>query len=141
MAGPKKFEDLESWRKARELVNLIYDMTQEGSLARDFGLKDQVQRAAVSVMSNLAEGFDRSHQAEKLQFYRIAKASAGEVRSLVYILQDRKFAEDKMLMEAHRLVDSLGAMIYSLAQSLQKRRGSESSASPESRIPNPQSIP
>jgi four helix bundle protein len=139
--GPKKFEDLESWRKARELVNLIYDMTQEGSLARDFGLKDQLQRAAVSVMSNLAEGFDRNHQAEKLQFYRIAKASAGEVRSLLYILQDRKFAEDKMLAEDHRLVDSLGAMTYSLAQSLQKRRGSESSASPESRIPNPHSIP
>lgn len=117
MAGPKKFEDLEAWRKARDLVNMIYDMTQESSLARDFGLKDQIQRAAVSIMSNLAEGFDRTHQAEKLQYYRVARASAGEVRSLLYILGDRKFVEEGSLKKARDLIDSIGAMVYALAQS------------------------
>ena len=126
MAGPKKFEDLEAWRKARDLVNMIYDMTQESSLARDFGLKDQIQRAAVSIMSNLAEGFDRTHQAEKLQYYRIARASAGEVRSLLYILGDRKFAEGGSLKKAHDLIDSLGAMVYALAQSLAKSHEQQS---------------
>ena len=117
MAGPKKFEDLEAWRKARDLVNMIYDMTQESSLARDFGLKDQIQRAAVSIMSNLAEGFDRTHQAEKLQYYRVARASAGEVRSLLYILGDRKFVEEGSLKKARDLIDAIGAMVYALAQS------------------------
>ena len=117
MAGPKKFEDLEAWRKARDLVNMIYDMTQESSLARDFGLKDQIQRAAVSIMSNLAEGFDRTHQAEKLQYYRVARASAGEVRSLLYILGDRKIVEEGSLKKARDLIDSIGAMVYALAQS------------------------
>lgn len=126
MAGPKKFEDLEAWRKARDLVNMIYDMTQESSLARDFGLKDQIQRAAVSIMSNLAEGFDRTHQAEKLQYYRIARASAGEVRSLLYILGDRKFAEGGSLKKAHDLIDLLGAMVYALAQSLAKSHEQQS---------------
>jgi len=126
MAGPKKFEDLEAWKKARQLVNLIYDMTQEGSLARDFGLKDQVQRAGVSVMSNLAEGFDRTHQAEKLQFYRVARASAGEVRSLLYILGDRKYADERILSEAHTLIDSIGAMIYALSQTLANAQKAQS---------------
>ena len=68
MVVPKRFEDLEGWKKARELVNRIYDMTQQGPLAKDFGLRDQIQRAAVSIMSNVAEGFDRSHKAEKYSF-------------------------------------------------------------------------
>ena len=101
-------------------MNLVYDMTQGGSLAKDFGLKDQIQRAGVSVMSNLAEGFDRIHQAEKLQFYRVARASAGEVRSLLYILGDRNYADEKTLSEAHTLIDSIGAMIYALTQTLAK---------------------
>jgi len=96
---------------------MIYDMTQESSLARDFGLKDQIQRAAVSIMSNLAEGFDRTHQAEKLQYYRVARASAGEVRSLLYILGDRKFVEEGSLKKARDLIDAIGAMVYALAQS------------------------
>ena len=101
-------------------MNLIYDMTLEGSLARDFGLKNQVQRAGVSVMYNLAEGFDRTHQAEKLQFYRVAKASPGEDRRLLYIIGDSKYADEKILSEAHTLIDFIGAMIYVITQTLAK---------------------
>jgi four helix bundle protein len=82
------FEDLESWQAARRMVNLVYGMTREGNLSRDFGLKDQIQRASVSVMTNIAEGFERTGAQEKLHFYNIAKASSGEIRSLLYVIED-----------------------------------------------------
>ena len=119
MAGPKRFEDLEAWKKARVLVNSVYDMTQQGPLSKDFGLRDQIQRAAVSVMSNVAEGFDRSHKAEKLQFYRVARASAGEVRSLLYILSDRKMADGSSIQNAQSLADEVGGIIQGLIRSFQ----------------------
>ena len=120
MERPKRFEDLEGWKKARELVNRVYDMTQQGALAKDFGLRDQMQRAAVSIMSNLAEGFDRIHQAEKLQFYRVARASAGEVRSLLYILSDRQYAAAESIQGAQALADELGRIIQGLIRSFQR---------------------
>jgi four helix bundle protein len=82
------FETLESWQQARALTREIYALTRHSSLARDFGLCSQIQRAAVSVMSNLAEGFERFHLPEKLQFYNIARGSSAEVRSLLYVIED-----------------------------------------------------
>src|SRR5438034_6569116 len=83
------FEDLEAWQQARQLVNEIYSLTRENSsLSKDFGLTGQVQRAAVSIMSNVAEGFERTHLPEKIQFYNIARGSTGEVRSLLYVISD-----------------------------------------------------
>jgi len=118
--GPKRFEDLQAWQKARGLVNQIYDMTQQGPLARDFGLRDQIQRASVSIMSNSAEGFDRTHKAEKLQFYRVARASAGEVRSLLYILSDRQYDKPESIQSAQEMADELGKMILGLIRSFQE---------------------
>jgi four helix bundle protein len=84
-----RFEDLEAWQHARQLVNEIYTLTRENSsLSKDFGLTGQVQRAAVSIMSNVAEGFERTHLAEKIQFYNTARSSTGEVRSLLYVISD-----------------------------------------------------
>jgi len=120
VAGPKRFEDLEAWKKARVLVNAVYDMTQQGPLSKDFGLRDQIQRAAVSIMSNVAEGFDRSHKAEKVQFYRVARASSGEVRSLLYILMDRNYAEKEKVQHAQALADEIGAIIQGLIRSFQE---------------------
>lgn len=139
MVGPKRFEDLEAWKKARQLVNQIYDMAQKEPLARDFGLRDQVQRAAVSVMSNISEGFDRAHKAEKLQFYRVARASAGEVRSLLYILSDRKMADGHAIQNAQSLADEVGGIIQGLIRSFQKILNflSKKSLNPESPILNP----
>jgi four helix bundle protein len=83
------FEDLEAWQQARHLVNEIYSLTRENSsLSKDFGLTGQVQRAAVSIMSNVAEGFERTHLPEKIQFYNVARGSTGEVRSLLYVISD-----------------------------------------------------
>jgi len=84
----KKFEDLIAWRKARELTKRIYHMTRDGQFSKDFGLRDQIQRAAVSVMSNLAEGFERGSRAEFHRFIVIAKGSCAEVRSQLYVALD-----------------------------------------------------
>ena len=81
----KRFEELKVWQKAKELTNLIYQLSSSGSFARDFGLKDQMRRAAVSVMSNIAEGFESQTQALFIQFLGRAKGSVGELRAQLYI--------------------------------------------------------
>ena len=85
MAEKMTFEDLDAWKQARSLVNGIYALTREAGFGRDLGLSSQLQRAAVSVMTNIAEGFERAHLPEKLQFYNLARSFAGEVRSLLYV--------------------------------------------------------
>lgn len=77
-----KFEDLEAWQEARAVVRQIYRLTRNDGLKRDYGLCNQIQRSAVSVMTNIAEGFERVGTPEKLNFHNIARASAGETRSL-----------------------------------------------------------
>jgi len=82
------FEDLDAWKVARQLVRSIYSLTRQSELSKDFGLTDQLRRAGVSVMSNVAEGFERLHSQEKLQLYNVAHASSAEVRSLLYVVED-----------------------------------------------------
>jgi four helix bundle protein len=91
MATFKKFEDISAWQKSRELTKEIYSVTGQGSFARDFGLKDQIRRASVSIMSNIAEGFERSGTGEFMQFLATAKGSAGEVRSQLYVALDQDY--------------------------------------------------
>ena len=91
----KRFEDLYAWQVSRELVNLVYGMTKNW---RDYSLKDQVQRAAVSVLSNLAEGFERGTKDEIIYFWYIARGSCGEVRAQLYVALDQGFV-DKITFE------------------------------------------
>ena len=86
--GSMKFEDLEAWKHARGLVTAVYKLTRRPGLDRDYGLSGQLQRASVSIMSNIAEGFERRHPAEKAQAYNVSRASCGEVRSLTYVVSD-----------------------------------------------------
>jgi len=81
MARFDRFEEIEAWQKARALVRKIYQVTNQGSFARDFGLRDQIRRAGVSIVSNVAEGFERNNPIEFGRFLTIAKGSAGEVRA------------------------------------------------------------
>src|ERR1700716_3917332 len=83
-----RFEDFIAWQKARKLTADVYKVTNEGNFARDFGLKDQIRRAAVSSMSNLAEGFERGRPAEFHQFLSIAKGSCAELRTQLYVALD-----------------------------------------------------
>ncbi len=116
------FEDLEAWQQARQLVNGIYRLTRERTLAKDFGLTSQVQRAAVSIMSNLAEGFERVHLQEKLQFYNTARASAGEVRSLLYVISDNYQESAAEAASLRGQAVSVGRLVTGLLTSTAKRK-------------------
>src|ERR1044071_3180213 len=87
----KYFEDLEIWKDARLLTKAVYRLTQDVKFAKDYALRDQIRRAAVSVMSNIAEGFERGGNQEFIQFLYVAKASCGEVRSQVYVALDQSY--------------------------------------------------
>ncbi len=86
----ERFEDIEAWQKARELTRKVYEVTSKGAFSRDYALKDQIRKASVSVMSNIAEGFERRNDKEFRNFLRIAKGSSGEVRSQNYVALDNR---------------------------------------------------
>jgi four helix bundle protein len=121
--NPMTFEDLESWQKARVLVRKIYELTRMNEVCRDFGICGQLQRAAVSIMSNIAEGFERMHLAEKIQSYNVARGSTAEVRSLLYVIDDN-FPNSAVLSSALRDdVASVGKLVTGLLRSTESRRG------------------
>ncbi len=91
MATFERFEDIEAWQKARELVKAVYGVTADGAFARDFGLRDQIRRAVVSVLSKIAEGFERGGDKEFSQFLAVAKGSCGEVRAQLYAALDQRY--------------------------------------------------
>lgn len=117
-----RFEDLKAWQTARQLVRAVYGMVKHADLARDFGLRDQLQRAAVSVMTNIAEGFERTGVSEKAQFYKIARASCGEVRSLLYVVEDTLPTLAERVVELRGLSDDTGRLISGLINSTEKRK-------------------
>src|ERR1017187_1614744 len=116
------FEDLESWQQARQLTRDVYTLTRKDQIARDFGLCGQIQRAAVSIMSNVAEGFERQHIQEKLQFYNVAHGSNGEVRSLTYVIEDSfpQLAADALQLREESV--RTGKLVTGLIRSTQSRR-------------------
>ncbi len=91
MGKIKKFEDIVSWKRARSLTKNIYQVTATGKFAHDFGLKDQIRRATVSILSNIAEGFERGGDKEFLQFLALAKGSCGEARAQLYVALDQEY--------------------------------------------------
>ena len=120
-AAVQRFEDLIAWQKARSLTNLIYQATRQESFRRDFGLCDQMRRAAVSVMSNVAEGFERSGTAEFKQFLAIAKASCGELRSQLYVAHDVGYLSEKDFQSLFSAAEEVSRIIGGLRTSLNRR--------------------
>src|SRR5438552_3968404 len=116
------FEDLESWQKARANVRKIYQLTRGEELSRDFGISGQLQRCGVSVMSNIAEGFERTHLPEKLQFYNVARGSTAEVRSLLYVIEDNFPKNAAEAIELRDEVVSVGKLVSGLIHSTEKRK-------------------
>ena len=96
MATVQQFEDLHVWQEARELVREVYKVTKQRAFVRDFSLRDQITRAAISSMSNIAEGFERGSRKEFIQFLQVAKGSNGEVRSQLYVALDQEYIDQKM---------------------------------------------
>lgn len=94
MAKFERFEDIPIWRDSRSLVKEIYSITRIGDFKKDTGLRDQIQRASVSIMTNVAEGFERRSTKEFIQFLNYSKASAGEVRSLLYVSFDIGYIDE-----------------------------------------------
>ena len=105
----KNLEDLEIWKDARMLTRSIYRITREPKFSKDFALRDQIQRAGVSIMSNIAEGFERGGNQELVHFLYIAKASCGEVRSQLYVAVDQSYLtqkdRDELTISFKRLLD------------------------------------
>ena len=117
----KNFEDLNVWKQARQLTQEVYRLTKTETFFKDFGLRDQIRRAAISVMSNIAEGFERGGNQEFVQFLYVAKASCGEVRSQVYVALDQGYAtsndSEKLLQLFRRLSGMISNLITYLRES------------------------
>ena len=116
----KTFEDMEVWKEARRLTQRIYHLTKNEDFSKDFGLRDQIRRAAVSIMSNIAEGFERGGNQEFVQFLYVAKASCGEVRSQIYVALDQNYVANIEVGELTKSFKRLSSMISNLITYLRK---------------------
>ncbi len=94
-----RFEELPVWKTARDLTRMVYKITYTGNFSKDFGLRDQIRRASISVMSNIAEGFEHETQAQFISYLGRAKASAGEIRCQLYIAMDLKYITENQFQE------------------------------------------
>lgn len=120
MATFKKFEDITAWQRSRELTKNIYELTSQNEFSKDFGLKDQIRRASVSIMSNIAEGFERSGTGEFAHFLATAKGSAGEVRSQLYVALDQAYISHSVFDRLSISVIEISKMIAGLMDYLKK---------------------
>jgi len=118
MATFKRFEDIEVWRLARKLAKDVYVVSRSGELARDFGFRDQIQRAAVSVGSNVAEGFARSGNKEFVQFLWIARGSVAELASQMYTLLDVGYVNQERFEDIYAQCETISVKIYRLITSI-----------------------
>ncbi|PYV31753.1 MAG: four helix bundle protein [Acidobacteria bacterium] len=123
MATIKRFEDIQAWQKARELVGEVYKACAKGPLQRDFGLKDQLCRAAVSAMSNIAEGFARKTDRDFAHFLDVAKGSAVETQSLLYAALDIGHITTDEFRRLHGLAEETASLIGGFAAYLRKTQG------------------
>jgi len=114
MSTFQSFEEIEVWQKARQLTKRVYQVSSKGPFARDFGLRDQMRRACVSIMSNIAEGYERGGTKEFLQFLSVAKGSAGEVRSQLYVALDEDYLTESVFEELSSHAREISRMLTGL---------------------------
>src|SRR5205085_6569466 len=127
MTKISRFEDIEAWKLARELTKQIYRLTSVGEFVRDFGLRDQIRRASVSVLSNIAEGFERDGDKEFLQFLSMAKGSCGEVRAQLYVARDQHYLPDTQFDVIYDMTINISQLLSGLIKYLRQSdlRGSK----------------
>jgi four helix bundle protein len=128
MAKIERFEDLQSWQKARQLANLIYDLSEHPKFSKDFRLSGQIQDAAGSVMHNIAEGFDAGTHPEFIRFLKISRRSASEVQSELYLALDRNYITQDELTTAYNLATETKRLINGMIGYLRKSKPSNSRA-------------
>jgi four helix bundle protein len=119
MAKIDRFEEIEAWKKARELTKSIYGITSQGNLSRDFPLRDQLRRAAISIMANIAEGFERGGNKELRQFLSFAKGSVGEVKAQLYVALDAGLIPLEQFQNLMALADDTSRLIAGFIRYLQ----------------------
>lgn len=120
MATIKRFEDIEAWKKARELTREVYRHSKAGLFARDFALRDQMRRASVSVMSNIAEGFERGGTKEFIQFLAMATGSVGEIEAQLYVAFDQAYINEDEFVSLRRLTEPTKRLIGGLMSYLRQ---------------------
>ena len=120
MTTIKNFEDLIAWQKARELAGNVYELTRQDKFSRDFGLRDQIQRAASSVMHNIAEGFESGSDPEFARFLKMARRSAGEVQSELYLALDVSYITEEDLKKTYALATEVKRLINGMMTYLRK---------------------
>ena len=109
--GISHFEDIEGWQLARELAKAVYELTKQPAFSRDFGLRDQIQRASGSVMHNIAEGFDSGSNAEFVRFLRYSQRSCTEVQSQLYIARDQNYITETQFDQTYELARQTRAKV------------------------------
>ena len=118
----ERFEDLIAWQKARALTKDVYESTRKGAFAKDFGLAGQIQRASVSIMANIAEGFERGSRGEFHQFLSTAKASCAEVRSHLYVAFDIGYLDEFKFKQLQAKAQEVGRILGGLRASVSRQR-------------------
>lgn len=111
----RNFESLRVWQNARTLVNAVYDMMEQN---KDWGFRDQIQRASVSIMNNIAEGFESGSDAKYSNFLQISRGSCSEVRSMLYLCLDREFCTKEQLKSLKSQAETISGQLYKLIQYL-----------------------
>ena len=118
MAGFKRFEDIKAWQKAREATKIIYQVTSEGRFAKDYGLRDQTQRASVSIMANIAEGYGRRSDKEFANFLNFAHGSVAETQSHLYVALDVGYIDQNSFTNLYELLQEISRMTIAHSQHL-----------------------
>jgi four helix bundle protein len=118
MGTIRRFEDLQVWNKSRELTRLVYRMTSHPSFMNDFRLRNQMRDAAVSIMSNIAEGFSRNTDKEFIQFLFVSKASVAEIQSQSYVALDERYLSNESFTEIYEMCDHTSRMLSNLIKYL-----------------------
>jgi len=121
MSKINRFEDLRCWQASRKLVSMIYGMAESGKLMKDYDTKSQIKRAALSSMSNIAEGFGKFSNKEFIRYLDIAQSSALEVKSIVYVLMDMNYLMAEKINELHQLIDETRGLTLALIKYLRSK--------------------
>ena len=133
MVTIKRFEEIRAWQQARELSRMVYSLTSHGGISKDYGLRDQLQRAAVSVGSNIAEGFARSGNREFAKFLWIANGSAAEVQSQAYTAMDIGYFSQEQFSQVYDKAETCSILVYRFIKTL----GNSSVAGERYKTPKP----
>ncbi|HSW52366.1 MAG TPA: four helix bundle protein [Sulfuricaulis sp.] len=118
----QSFQELEVWKSAREFVQEVYRITRVGSLSKDYALCNQMRRASISIMANIAEGFERDGNAEFIQFLSVAKASSGEVQALLFIALDQDYLSEPVFERLRNMSNRINRQIAGFIAYLRKSK-------------------